>query len=421
MYKAPRGTTDILPADQAYWRYVESRTTALCQLYGYQRLDTPAFEDASLFTRSIGEGTDIVTKEMYVFEDRSHNPLALRPEGTASVCRAYLEHGMNNLSQPVKLYYLTTIFRYERPQAGRYRQHYQFGFEAIGEADTALDAEVIDMAWQFFRSLGIKELCLYVNSIGCNECRPAYLKNLKDYYSNCMVELCKDCQTRFEKNTLRLLDCKQHACQQAADSAPKSTEFLCPECDNHFKGLGKYLVLLDIPYHVNHRLVRGLDYYTKTVFEIQPDGEGSQSALGGGGRYDNLIEELGGKSTPAIGFASGIERIVSALKREKIMVPDSQGPAVFIACIGGEAKLEGARLASTLRRQGIAVVGALGDRSLKAQLRQADTLGSKYTVILGDEELKKGAATLRDMSTGEQQIISMEVIGETINGIATFR
>jgi histidyl-tRNA synthetase len=357
---------------------------------------------------------------MYVFEDRSNNLMALRPEGTASVCRAYLEHGMSNLPQPVKLFYLATIFRYERPQAGRYRQHFQFGFEAIGEAGTALDAEVIDTAWQFFRSLGIRELYLYINSIGCNNCRPGYLKNLKAYYVNCINNLCKDCQKRFESNTLRLLDCKQSACQQAAEDAPKSIEFLCPECDNHFKTLGKYLVLLDIPYKVNHRLVRGLDYYTKTVFEIQPGEEGSQSALGGGGRYDSLIEELGGKSTPAIGFASGIERVVSILKREKVKVPDQQKPEVFIACIGNEAKLEGARLASVLRRQGISVLGALSGRSLKAQLRQADSLGSGYTVILGDEELKDGSVTLRNMSTGEQRSVSMETVSELLDEITTF-
>jgi histidyl-tRNA synthetase len=421
LYKAPRGTSDILPDEQVYWRYVEAKAIALCQLYGYRRLDTPSFEDANLFMRSIGEGTDIVTKEMYVFEDRSHNLMALRPEGTASVCRAYLEHGMNNLPQPVKLYYLATIFRYERPQSGRYRQHYQFGFEAIGEADMALDAEVIDMAWQFFRSLGIRELFLYINSIGCKNCRPEYLKNLKDYYSNCINELCKDCQARFANNTLRLLDCKQPECQKAADNAPKNTEFLCQECDNHFKSLGKYLVLLDIPYKVNHKLVRGLDYYTKTVFEIQPAQEGSQSALGGGGRYDNLIEEIGGKSTPAIGFASGMERVVTILRREKVKVADTQKPVVFIACLGDEAKFEGAKLAATLRRQGISVAGAVGGRSLKAQLKQADALSSRYTAILGDEELKNSSVTLRDMSTGEQRTVSREIVHEILNEVVKIR
>lgn len=416
MYKAPRGTADILPEEQAYWRYVESKATALCRLYGYQRLDTPAFEDAGLFSRSIGEGTDIVTKEMYVFEDRSHNMLALRPEGTAPVCRAYLEHGLGNLPQPVKLYYFAAIFRYERPQAGRYRQHYQFGFEAIGEADPALDAEVIDMAWQFFKSLGLSDLYLYVNSIGCRECRLAYLKNLKSYYSKRVDKLCKDCQTRFEKNTLRLLDCKQPTCQEAADGAPKSADSLCAECGAHFEAVKKYLDSLGLPYQVNHRLVRGLDYYTKTVFEIQPPGEGSQSALGGGGRYDDLIEELGGESTPAIGFASGMERVVLNLKRQKVAVPDAQKPDVFIACMGEQAKLEGVKLASALRREGVAVAGALSDRSLKAQLRQADSLGSKYAAIIGDEEIRSGSVTLRDMVTGEQQSVATGELARLLKG-----
>jgi histidyl-tRNA synthetase len=418
LYKAPRGTADILPEEQAYWRYVESQATALCQLYSYQRLDTPAFEDASLFTRSIGEGTDIVTKEMYVFEDRSHNKLALRPEGTAPVCRAYLEHGLSNLPQPVKLYYFAGIFRYERPQAGRYRQHYQFGFEAIGEVDPALDAEVIDMAWRFFKSLGLSDLYLYINSIGCKACRPAYLKNLKNYYSNHMPRMCKDCQTRFEKNTLRLLDCKQPTCQKAAEGAPKSADALCAECGTHFTAVKKYLDSLGLPYHVNHRLVRGLDYYTKTVFEIQPPGEGSQSALGGGGRYDDLIEELGGKPTPAIGFASGMERVVMNLKRRQVAVPDAQKPEVFIACMGEQAKLEGVKLASALRREGIAVAGALSDRSLKAQLRQADSLESKYAAIIGDDELKSGSVTLRDMGTGEQRMVAMGMLAKWLKEIA---
>jgi histidyl-tRNA synthetase len=390
----------------------------LCQLYGYQRLDTPAFEDASLFTRSIGEGTDIVTKEMYVFEDRSHNKLALRPEGTAPVCRAYLEHGLSNLPQPVKLYYFAGIFRYERPQAGRYRQHYQFGFEAIGEADPALDAEVIDMAWQFFKSQGLEELYLYINSIGCKTCRPAYLKGLKSYYAKLVKGLCQDCQMRFEKNTLRLLDCKQPTCQEAAEAAPKSADSLCAGCGAHFAAVKKYLDSSGLPYQVNHRLVRGLDYYTKTVFEIQPPGEGSQSALGGGGRYDDLIEELGGKPTPAIGFASGMERVVMNLKRQKVAVPDAQEPEVFIACMGEQAKLEGVKLASALRREGIAVAGALSDRSLKAQLRQADSLGSRYAAIIGDDEVKSGSVTLRDMGTGEQQTVVMGMLAKRLKEIA---
>lgn len=418
MYKAPRGTADILPEEQSYWRFVEHGAIALCRLYGYQRLDTPAFEDSQLFTRSIGEGTDIVTKEMYTFKDRSGNILALRPEGTAPVCRAYLEHGMDNLPQPVKLYYLAAIFRYERPQAGRYRQHYQFGFEAIGDADPALDAEVVEMAWQFFNLLGLGGLYLYLNSIGCKICRPKYLESLKRYYSAHLDGLCSDCKARFEKNPLRLLDCKKPSCYDVAEAAPKSTDYLCRECKAHFEAVVGYLGALSLPFDVNHRLVRGLDYYTKTVFEIQPLGEGAQSALGGGGRYDDLIEELGGKPTPAIGFAAGMERVVLNLKRQKIPVPNLQDPPVFIAHLGNEAKLEAVKLASTLRKDGIAAIMAAGDRSLKGQLRQANGLGSSYAAIIGEDEVKSSAVTLRNMMTGEQKTVSLAALGGLLKKVA---
>ncbi len=418
MYKAPRGTADILPEEQGYWRFVEARASALCRLYGYQRLDTPAFEDFQLFTRSIGEGTDIVTKEMYTFEDRSGNILALRPEGTAPVCRAYLEHGMDNLPQPVKLFYLAAIFRYERPQSGRYRQHYQFGFEAVGDGDPALDAEVIEMAWQFFNSLGLKRIFLFVNSIGCKKCRPRYLDNLKAYYSEHLAGMCSDCKSRFEKNPLRLLDCKKPSCSDASEAAPKSIDFLCRECLAHFEAVVGYLEALKLPFELNHRLVRGLDYYTKTVFEIQPPGEGAQSALGGGGRYDDLVEELGGRPTPAIGFAAGIERVVLNLKKQKIAVPDLTASPVFIAHLGSEAKLEAIKLSSTLRENGIAAIMATGDRSLKGQLRQANSLGSNYTAIIGEDEVKSGAVTLRNMKTGEQKAVRSAALVALLKEVA---
>jgi len=407
LYRAPRGTTDILPKEQAYWRHVEQKAVDVCQLYGYQRIDAPAFEDSGLFTRSMGEGTDIVEKEMYTFEDRGGNKMTLRPEGTAPVCRAYLEHGMSNLPQPVKLYYIASIFRYERPQAGRYRQHYQFGYEAIGDDDPALDAEVIDMAWQFFLSLNLRQLSLQLNSIGCKQCRPRYLTVVKDYYANHTHDLCSDCKTRLKRNPLRLLDCKKPLCQQIANSAPRSIDYLCPQCDEHFNQLKNYLSLLELPFEINHCLVRGLDYYTRTVFEIQPEAEGAQSALGGGGRYDDLIEELGGKPTPAIGFATGIERIILNLKRQDIPIPLLPHPQVFIAYVGGAAKNEAIKLASTLRRAGIGVIEAIGSKSLKAQLRQANTLGARHTVIIGDQEVKSGTVILRDMTTAQQKTVPL--------------
>ncbi len=412
MYQAPRGTTDILPEEQAYWRYIEQKAAHICQLYGYERIDSPAFEDTSLFTRSVGPGTDIVEKEMYSFADKGGNQLTLRPEGTAPVCRAYLEHGFHSRPQPVKLYYLAPIFRYERPQAGRYRQHYQFGCEAIGDDDPSIDAENIDLAWQFFRSLGLQRLTLQLNSIGCKQCRPGYLGILHDYYTSHAAALCNDCRKRLSRNLLRLLDCKQPSCQEVADSAPRSTDHLCPQCREHFDRLITYLNLLQIPFALNHRLVRGLDYYTRTVFEIQPESGGAQSTICGGGRYDDLIEELGGKPTPAIGFAIGMERIILNLKAQTVPVPSLPGPMVFIAHQGAEARNETVRLASRLRQGGIGVIMATGNRSLKAQLRQANNLGVHHAVIIGEDELKSGTASLRDMTTAEQKTVKMNELPE---------
>jgi len=414
LYRAPRGTSDIMPQEQPYWRYIEQKVVNICQLYGYERIDVPAFEETGLFTRSVGEETDIVKKEMYTFKDRGGNELTLRPEGTAPVCRAYLEHGLHNLTQPVKLFYIASIFRYERPQAGRYRQHCQFGYEAIGDGAPALDAEVIDMAWQFFTSLGLRHFSLQLNSIGCKTCRPRYITALKDYYASHIEGLCSDCKARLGRNPLRLLDCKQPLCQEMASSAPRSIDYLCPQCDEHFNQLKRYLDRLALPFVENHRLVRGLDYYTRTVFEIQPEEEGGQSTLGGGGRYDDLIEELGGKPTPAIGFATGMERIVLNLKKQDVPVPPLPKPRVFIAYLGDDAKDEAVKLTATLRRNGIGAVVALGDRSLKAQLRQANNLGIPYAVIIGEQEVMTATVILRDMTTAEQKSAPLSELPELL-------
>ncbi|MCD6453368.1 MAG: histidine--tRNA ligase [Dehalococcoidales bacterium] len=415
MYQAPRGTSDILPDEQVYWYYIKQQVADSCQRYGYQRIDTPLFEDSRLFSRSVGEETDIVDKEMYTFKDKGGNQLTLRPEGTASVCRAYVEHGMYNLPQPVKLYYLAPIFRYERPQAGRFRQHYQFGYEAFGDDDSSLDAEVIDMAWQFFRALGLNSLLLKLNSIGCKECRPNYLAVLRDYYTKHTGELCPDCKARLARNPLRLLDCKRPSCQQIARLAPKSVNYLCPQCEAHFSQLKKHLGRLGLPFTVDNYLVRGLDYYTRTVFEIQPEVEGGQSTLGGGGRYDSLIEELGGSPTPAIGFAAGIERIILNLKRQGVVIPPLPKPKVCMAHIGDIAAEEAIRLAATLRRAGISVVATSSGKSLKAQLRQANTLQVSYTIIIGKQEVEAGTVVLRDMATSEQQIVPVDQLLEQLS------
>ena len=280
MYQAPRGTQDILPEEQAYWRFIEQKAAEVSRLYGYERIDTPVFEDTTLFTRTTGEFTDIVQKEMYTFDDRGGNSLTLKPEGTPPVCRAYVQHGLHNLPQPVKLYYISPIFRYDRPQAGRYRQHHQFGCEAIGSEDAALDAEIIDTAWQFYRSLGLRNLSLHLNSIGCKTCRPDYLTALKNYYAPHIDKLCSDCKTRLDKNPLRLLDCKKPSCQPVADQAPRSAGKLCQPCDEHFTQLKKYLGLLGIPFGVNYRLVRGLDYYTRTVLKSSRRKRADRAASG---------------------------------------------------------------------------------------------------------------------------------------------
>jgi len=406
LHKAPRGTFDILPQERAYWKYVEEKASSLCQLYGYLPLSTPIFEDAQLFIKTVAGGTDIVDKEMYIFEDKSGQKLALRAEITAPVCRAYLEHGLFNSVQPVKLYYIGPAFRYERPQFGRYRQHHQFGFEALGEADPALDAEVIEMAQQFFYSLGLSQLSIQLNSIGCKVCRPRYLEVLKQHYSNYTDRLCPDCKIRLVKNPLRLLDCKKKYCQDVAKTAPKISDCLCPECQLHFQSVQKYLGAMGIPFQLNHRLVRGLDYYTRTVFEIEPRNEGGQSTLGGGGRYDDLIEELGGNPTPAVGFATGLERIILNLKEQETGIPEAPKPDAFIAYLGEEAKVEAMKIASALRKDGIAIITATGDKSLRGQMRQANSLGAASALILGEQEIRNQNVVFRDMKSGEQKIIS---------------
>lgn len=420
LYRLPRGTSDILPREQSYWRYIEQKATAICELHGYQRIDTPTFEDARLFVRSIGEETDIVEKEMYSFEDRSGARLTLRPEGTAPVCRAYVEHGMHTLPQPVRLYYIAAIFRYERPQAGRYRHHQQFGFEALGDSDPALDAEIIEMAWQFYLDLGLHRLRLSLNSIGCRGCRPGYLDSLKAYYSQHRGSLCPDCKRRLLKNPLRLLDCKKPSCLHLSEQAPRGIEHLCRECSEHFNQLQKYLNLLVLPFSLNHRLVRGLDYYTRTVFEIDPqDEKGAQATLGGGGRYDDLIEQLGDRPSPAVGFATGIERLVLNLKKQKVAIPSPPPPTVFVTYLGQEAKDEAIKLASRLRRSGISVTAIFGDRSLKAQLKQANASGARHAVIIGEEEVRNSTVVLRDMARGKQATVPLDKVIKVLSKVGT--
>ena len=403
MFQAPRGVADRLPADQKYWCYVESKAVALTQSYGFQRIDSPVFEDAGLFIRTVGPGTDIVEKEMYTFEERGGAQVTLRPEGTAPVCRAYLEHGMHNLPQPVRLYYFCPVFRYERPQAGRYRQHHQFGIEVIGDANPAVDAEVIELAWRLLHSLGLKDVKLLVNSIGDKESRPRYVAQLKDYYGRHTATLCADCRNRLERNPLRLLDCKVPTCHALGDDAPRAVEHLEPGSQEHWEQLQDYLAAMDIPFQIDHRLVRGLDYYSRTVFELQPLDAGGQSTICGGGRYDGLMEELGGRPTPGIGFGMGLERLILNLKRAEIPVPELPGPQYLVANVGDTARRPALELASRIRRAGAGAMLSSGGRALRGQMRQANALGIPYVLILGDDEISRGEVVIRDMQTSHQE------------------
>ena len=413
LFQAPRGTADILPEEQKYRRFFENQAHQIATGFGYDRIDTPVFEDARLFVRGIGEVTDIVEKETYTFEDRGGDLLTLRPEGTAPVCRAYLENGMHVLPQPVRLYYLCPVFRYERPQSGRYRQHHQFGIEVFGDGDPSLDAEVIEVGWRFLESVGLTELSLSVNTIGDPDCRPGYLDALKAHYRGRIDQVCSDCQRRLDRNPMRLLDCKQDSCQPIIDEAPHGVDYLCEPCDRHWSTLLTYLQELGLPHETDHRLVRGFDYYTRTVFEITPPVEGRQSTLVGGGRYDGLIQELGGQPTPGIGFGMGIERVISSLKRQEMSVDDSHQTRVLVASLGDAARLEGMRLSSKLRRAGISAVLAPADRSLRSQLRYANHIQATHAVILGDDELQRGVAVLRDLARSEQR----EVEPDSIPGV----
>lgn len=411
-FQAPRGTRDVLPEDEPYWRFVRQTAERVAGLFGYRYLETPMFEDARIWLRT-GEGTEIVEKEMYLFEDRGGDKLALRPETTASACRAYIEHGMANRPQPVRLYYFAQKFRYDRPQAGRFRQHTEFGIEAIGDGDALIDAETIDLLSSFYDALGLSGLTLHLNSIGDPTCRPAYIETLRAYYVDKLDRVCADCRMRYEKNLLRLLDCKEERCQPIIAEAPLMADRLCDPCAEHFASVRSHLDALEIAYEIDPRLVRGLDYYTRTVYEFMPPEEGAQSTVGGGGRYDGLIELLGGRPTPGVGFGSGIERIILNLKRQEAPVPAIDGPRVYVAHLSDAGQAAALRLARRLRASGVSVVAGAG-RSLKAQFRHADALGARYVAVLGDQELAKGEVTLKDLRGGEQRSVAYDEVEQAV-------
>lgn len=413
-----RGMHDILPDEQKYWDYIIDNFVKTIDPFGFQKIETPVLERTELFARSIGDETDIVSKEMFTFTDKSGESLTLRPEWTASIMRAYIERGMSSLSQPVKLYSLGPLFRHERPQAGRFRQFHQLNFEVIGDKSTVIDAQVIFLAWKILENIGINDIEIQINSIGCPECRGEYRDVLMSFLSSKKNRLCVDCKKRLKKNPLRIFDCKNEKCQAILKDAPDIVDSLCEECHNHFKTILEYLDELSIPYNLNSKLVRGLDYYTRTTFEIWYKGSkenAAASALGGGGRYDNLAELLGGRPTAAIGMALGVERIKNILEEKNINVPErSKKTDVLLIQLGDLAKKKALGIFDEMIKGGIKVKEALHKSSIKSQLRLADNLGAKFAVIIGQKEILDKTVLIRDMKSGIQEIVSYDKLLEEL-------
>lgn len=410
-FRTPKGVHDILPHDHEFHTYIKKVVRHRARQAGFRRITTPILEYTDVFKRSIGDTSDIVTKEMYTFEDRKGRSLTMKPEGTAGVARAYIQHGMNQLPQPVLLYYYEPHFRYDKPQKGRYRQFWQFGFEIIGESDPALDAQLIQLADKIHQDLGIKEFyTLQLNTIGTVEARKKYMQTLEDYYVGKERSLCDNCKNRLHKNPLRLLDCKEEDCQILAELAPVMKDYLDKESLDYHEELLEYLEEIDIDYVENTKLVRGLDYYTKTVFEFWGKEDGSQNAIGGGGRYDGLIELMGGQPTAAVGYAAGVDRIIANMKREKLKVPSKDELHVFVAQLGKEAKKKCLGLIHDLQDAGIKTMGALGKGSINIQLRLANKFKVSYTVLIGITEVREGTAIIRDMQRGSQVTVKMEKV-----------
>ncbi|MCX7921930.1 MAG: histidine--tRNA ligase [Clostridia bacterium] len=412
--QAPKGTKDILPSEVYKWQYIEKIIAELCRNYGYKEIRLPVFEHTELFQRGVGDTTDIVQKEMYTFTDKGGRSITLRPEGTAGVVRSYIEHGMASLPQPIKLYYNITAYRYEKMQKGRYREFHQFGVEAFGSEGPGIDIEIISMLIMLFDRLGVKDIALNINSIGCPECRSKYNEALKEYLKDRLENLCETCKTRFERNPLRIIDCKEEKCKTHTVSAPALIEHLCEGCEQHFEGMKAGLDNLGIAYNVDKNIVRGLDYYTKTVFEFVSKNIGSQGTVCGGGRYDGLIEACGGKATSGIGFAIGIERLLLVMEAQGISIPETQGIDIFVATIGDKAEKYAEKLVYQLRGNGINAEKDLMKRSLKAQMKYADKLGAVYSVVLGDDEVDNNKAVLKNMTNREQREVSLDSIIEEL-------
>ena len=412
--KAPRGTKDITPKDVYKWHYIEKKFREICALYGYEEIRTPIFEHTEVFARSVGDTTDVVQKEMYSFTDRGDRQLSLKPEGTAGVIRSFIENKMYADTQPTKLYYITPCFRYERPQAGRQRQFHQFGIEVLGSDGPSVDAEVISLAVQFFNEMGLNNLSVNINSVGCPTCREEYNRKLKEYLDKKVDVLCETCLERKDKNPMRVIDCKNPHCKENLQDIPFMIDHLCEDCKDHFDKLQTYLKEMDINYVVDKTIVRGLDYYKKTAFEIISNDIGSQSTVCGGGRYDGLVEMLGGpKGISGIGFGLGAERLLLTLENNNIEIENPKSTDIYIATIGDAAKTKSFKLIKDLRTNHISADNDHLDKSLKAQFKYSDKLNAKYTVVIGDDELANDTATLKNMKTSEQTTIKLsELVDE---------
>lgn len=414
---AIKGTLDVLPKESYKIQYVESAVREIAENFGFYEMRTPVFEHTELFQRSVGETTDVVQKEMYTFADKGGRSITLRPEGTAGAARAFLENGLFNEALPQKIYYLTSCYRYEKPQAGRLREFHQFGVEAFGAGSPAQDAEIIALANEVFNYLGVKNLTLEINSIGCPTCRAAYQKALKAYFENYKSDLCDTCKGRLDRNPMRILDCKSPVCSKIAAGAPKILDYLCDDCRAHFDAVQQYLNAMQIDFTVNPEIVRGLDYYTRTVFEFVSNEIGAQGTVCGGGRYDGLLEELGGKPMPACGFGMGLERLLLLMDAQNTPFPDRKGCDIYFASMGDKANLEAARLALDLRNEGLSAQFDTVGRGLKAQMKYADKLGALYTVVLGDNELETRKAQLKNMKDGTLTEISLDDFTDTFQSI----
>ncbi len=411
--QAPRGTKDILPDSVGRWLYLEEKIRDICRRFGYHEIRTPLFEHTELFQRGIGDTTDVVEKEMYTFQDRGGRSITLRPENTAAAVRAYLEHKLYAEDALTKLFYIGSMFRFDRPQKGRFREFHQFGVEALGEASPAVDAEIIMLAVRFLESLGLNELKLSINSVGDPACRPVYRERLREFFSGKLDGLCEDCRSRYDRNPMRILDCKHEHCQELSVGAPEITDCLCSDCSAHFEKVKEYLKAAGIPFTCDPRLVRGLDYYTRTAFEIKYEPLGAQSAVAGGGRYDGLVEEIGGNPTPAVGFAVGLERVMLAMEMQGLFPDIGERTDAFVVVMGDEARSEGFRLLCELRDAGFSAIMDYAGRSMKSQMKQADKTKARYALILGGDELSKGVVTLRNMeSSGQAEIARDEIINK---------